>query len=147
MEKGRPVNDSKPQHDILQPEKRHSLFSTITFTRSAGRSQQPSRQENEQGVRAQGPCVQAWVDRRGKGGGRDTDVPTKQGWHNTQERGQQHQHMLSALGQLLTSSLGAQHQHDLDPDRTTSSHHKHTKTHISGLPLASLFNEYTTEKN
>lgn len=96
----------KPQHDILQPENHLSLFSTITFIRSAGRSQQPSRQENEQGVRAQGLCVQALVDRRGERGGRDTDLPTEQGWHNTQERGQQPQHVLSALGNCSPAASG-----------------------------------------
>lgn len=105
-----------------------SLFSTLTFTRPAGRSQQPS------GHRAQGLGVQALVDRRGKGEGRGTDLPTEQGWHNTRDRGQQYQHVLSALGQLVTSSLGAQHQCHLDPDRSTSSHHMHTKTHISWGP-------------
>ena len=50
------------------------------------------------GLRPRYLCIQAWADRRGKGGGRDTDLPTKQGWHNTQERGWQQQHVVAAWG-------------------------------------------------
>lgn len=41
-------------------------------------------------------CVQVRVDRRGEEG-RGTDLSTKQGWYNTQERGCQQQHMVAAM--------------------------------------------------
>lgn len=46
------------------------------------------------------------MDRRGKGRGRNTDLPTKPGWHNTHQRGCQQQHTVAAWGSRQPLALG-----------------------------------------
>lgn len=109
-QKGRTINYTKSQYDVLQPETCHSPFSTTTFARSAGRSSQPPRQDHKRGVRAQ-------VTLHPSTGGQERKRQRKEYRPSHQTRVAQHTRERVAaaaaaaahggcLGQPLTTSLG-----------------------------------------